>query len=239
MTAEPFYFGRREHLFGFYHPATQTRRDHGVVICPPLLNEYMRSHRALRRIALTLADRGYDVLRFDFSGQGNSAGSMTDVTCADWDGDVGDALLEIKSISGLETISVVATRFACSLAARQSQVHALHNFVCWDPIFDGAEWYGMLQRVQRKLKSESRAPDKVGEHEYMGHETSPNFASTLQRHRHSPANTDGVLVVRTTEGSRLSDYPTVAVRYYCRWDEMSSQILYPHEVIEALCRPFP
>jgi esterase/lipase len=238
MTAEPFYFGRREHLFGFYHPATQMRRDHGVVICPPLLNEYMRSHHALRRIAITLADRGYDVLRFDFSGQGNSAGSMSDVTCTDWDGDVADALQEIKSIAGVERVSVVATRFACSLVAKQSQLHELRNFVCWDPIFDGAEWYGMLLRVQRKLKSESRAPDAVREHEYMGHETSSDFVGTLQRYKHSPADAGDVLVVQTAEASRVTGHPTVVVRYNCRWEEMSSQVLYPREVIEALCRPF-
>jgi hypothetical protein len=238
MAAEPFYFGRREHLFGLYHPPTQVRRNHGVVICPPLLNEYMRSHHALRRVALTLADRGYDVLRFDFSGQGNSLGSTADITCLDWGDDVADAVAEIASIAGAERTSIVAARFACSLVARQSTALRLSHLVCWDPVFDGSEWLGMLQRVQRKLRGESRAPSQIGEHEYMGHQTSANFVTELERHRYAPVGVESLLIVQTAEGGSAGQ-PTTLVPFDCRWEDMSSQVLYPNDVIKALCGPFP
>jgi pimeloyl-ACP methyl ester carboxylesterase len=238
MAAEPFYFGRREHLFGLFHSSTQVRRNHGVVICPPLLNEYMRSHHALRRVALTLADRGYDVLRFDFSGQGNSTGSTAEVTCLDWDDDVGDALAELGSIAAVERMSVVAVRFACSLVARQTGSLRLSHLVCWDPVFDGREWLDMLRRVQRKLRSESRAPDQIGDYEYMGHQTSPAFVKALEQHRYKPSGVENVVVVQTNEGAGVGGHSTMHVPFDCSWEDMSSQVLYSNEVIGALCQTF-
>src|SRR5690606_39802076 len=92
---EPFYFGADSRLFGIYHPADGPASGQAVLIAPPLLNESMRSHFALRQIALKLSATGHNVLRFDFSGTGNSRGSPADFRPADWIDDIGLAGQEL------------------------------------------------------------------------------------------------------------------------------------------------
>ena len=74
---EPFYFGPAggRRLFGVFHePPASRRRGCGVVLCYPLGTEYTSYYRAYRQLALSLAENGFHVLRFDFRGCGDSEG---------------------------------------------------------------------------------------------------------------------------------------------------------------------
>ena len=53
--------------------AERTRRA-GVVLCPPLGYEYMSSYRTYRILARRLSALGFDVIRVDYDGTGNSCG---------------------------------------------------------------------------------------------------------------------------------------------------------------------
>jgi len=50
---EPFYFRQPSRpLFGVYHPAQPGKsRNVGVVLCHPMGQEYVRSHRSLLQLA--------------------------------------------------------------------------------------------------------------------------------------------------------------------------------------------
>ena len=70
-------------LFTWYHPPpAAVRRRAGIVICPPLGYEYMSSYRALRILAERLAALGFDTLRVDYDGTGNSEGCADDPSSA-------------------------------------------------------------------------------------------------------------------------------------------------------------
>ena len=57
---------------GIYHaPRASVAGEGGVVLCAPIGQEYMRTHRPLRQLALALADAGLHVLRFDYHGTGD------------------------------------------------------------------------------------------------------------------------------------------------------------------------
>ena len=75
-NVEGFFFGEKQQLFGMFHPSNGRPRDHAVVLCPPLFHEYFRAHFALKKIATDLASSGYDVVRFDYSGTGDSKGDL-------------------------------------------------------------------------------------------------------------------------------------------------------------------
>ena len=85
------YFGSSERaLLGVYSPPEAAlEREAVVLLCHPAPQEYMRSHWALRQLAARLAAAGLHVLRFDYSGTGDSAGdSSAGASLEAWRADV-------------------------------------------------------------------------------------------------------------------------------------------------------
>ena len=70
----------------------------------------MRTHKAARQLAMMLAKAGYHLLRFDYSGTGDSAGAGEDVTIAQWLEDIATAADELKETSGVSRIPFVGLR---------------------------------------------------------------------------------------------------------------------------------
>jgi pimeloyl-ACP methyl ester carboxylesterase len=138
----PFFFGRSQRpLFGIHHaPKGVAARDVGVVICPPLGQEYMRTHRALRQLALQLNKSGHHVLRFDYSGTGDSAGDNTDASLDGWLDDVATAIEELKDSAGVRKVALIGIRFGASLAFIAARARSdIDVIVLWDPAVRGNE----------------------------------------------------------------------------------------------------
>ncbi|MCA3177809.1 MAG: serine aminopeptidase domain-containing protein [Burkholderiales bacterium] len=139
----PMFFGTSGRaLFGVYHPPTGEReRELGVVLCYPFGHEYMRAHRAFRQLAMLLARDGYPVLRFDYSGTGDSAGDAEDATIARWREDVSTAIEELEDTAGVERVALVGLRLGAAVsvlaAASRGDVERL---VLWDPVVDGGDY---------------------------------------------------------------------------------------------------
>ena len=62
------------YLFVARHRAAPPPRAR-VLLCPPLLQEQIRSYRFFAQLADQWARRGIEVIRFDYSGTGDSSGS--------------------------------------------------------------------------------------------------------------------------------------------------------------------
>lgn len=142
----PFFFGSSQQpLFGIHHPAKGDARGHGVVLCPPIGQEYMRTHRALRQLALQLNKAGFDVLRFDYAGIGDSAGDNTLASLEGWQSDTHTAIDELKDTAGVKQISVVGVRIGASLAYLASRKRSdIDCVVLWDPVVSGSEYVDEL-----------------------------------------------------------------------------------------------
>lgn len=66
-------------LFGIYHPAAAAQqRKVGVILLSPGIKARIAPHRMYLRLAEMLAMNGWPVLRFDFSGLGDSEGGLVD-----------------------------------------------------------------------------------------------------------------------------------------------------------------
>ena len=96
---EPFFFGPcNQQVFAIYHPPIGGSGQVLTVICPPLFNEYMRTHLALRELAISLAERGQHVLRLDYRGTGDSFGDLGEVAISDWVEDIALAVREGRDL---------------------------------------------------------------------------------------------------------------------------------------------
>ena len=78
------YFGDGLHLLGAFHlPQRLQPRRTAVLLCNPFGEEASRAHRTYRVLATQLERAGFPVLRFDYSGTGDSLGRADDVTLDD------------------------------------------------------------------------------------------------------------------------------------------------------------
>jgi pimeloyl-ACP methyl ester carboxylesterase len=138
-----FYFGESpKTLFGAYHAPNAARdRRSGVVLCYPLGQEYIRSHRSFRQLAVKLAASGFHVLRFDYYACGDSAGNCDEGDVQQWLDDIATAIAEVKDHGGIERLFLIGLRLGAALAALYgAQNRVVENLVLWDPVIDG-EFY--------------------------------------------------------------------------------------------------
>lgn len=160
---EPFFFGPpgRE-LFGCYHePAAWPAREQGVVLCYPLGQEYLRSHRACRNLAAQLARAGFPTLRFDYYGTGDSQGASDEASLEQWLADLRLAVAELRARGGVERVILAGLRLGASLALRAAaQTPELAGLVLWEPIVSGPRYLAELRARHEEALMRFFAPPK-------------------------------------------------------------------------------
>ena len=141
-------------LFGIHHePRTRGEHAKSVLICPPIGQEYLRTHWALRLAANQLARKGCDVLRFDYRGLGDSFGDPQDVRAMEqWSTDIDAAIDHLKDVSRADSVMLLGLRAGASLAAeaagRRGDVHSL---VAWEPVTRGRDYLRVLRDTHQTM----------------------------------------------------------------------------------------
>lgn len=161
----PFFFGRApKTLFGVYHsPKASQARDVGVVLCYPFGQEYMRAHRAFRQLAMVLARAGFHVLRFDYSGTGDSSGEGLDVTLSDWIHDTTEAADELRETAEIDRVAFVGLRLGASVAAMAASGRDdVESVVLWDPAVRGQDYLDEILKERTDSHGHSRTSETVG-----------------------------------------------------------------------------
>ena len=156
-----FFFGSSERpLFGVHHPPKgKETRSEGVVLCYPMGQEYMRSHRAFRQLANLLVRRGHHVFRFDYFGTGDSAGASDDGSLSQWVSDVGSAIEEFKDNASLQRVSLVGLRLGAALATlAAADRDDVEKLVLWDPVVRGSSYLAELLAAAKLPAGAQGAP---------------------------------------------------------------------------------
>jgi len=242
---EGFFFGPGEHrIFANYHPAAGAGGRVLTVVCPPLFSDYMRTHLALRELAISLAQRGQHVLRFDYRGTGDSFGELGEVTVADWLADIALAVREGLEISGSSMVRLVGARAGALLACAATRALSdVQRLVLWDPISTGADYLKLLRRVQaiivRRNDYLSRAERREASHEYAGYQLSQRMVDEfrlLDASAYSSVPKSKLHVIRSSSGT---DFPVPGasqelVAVDCKWDTAASELILTRPVLERL-----
>ena len=195
-------------------------------------------------MAVSLAEAGQHVLRFDYRGTGDSFGDLGDATISDWLEDVALAVQEGREISGCGSVQILGVRagalFACKSLGAASEVARL---VLWDPITDGAEYLGELRRVQSKLIERNvyltRAERREGRRDYATYRLSERM---LQDFRALDATAfAGVekskmsVVMSSSPGAfPVEGVSLEVVGHPCHWDTDFEDLIDPIPVLERL-----
>ena len=127
------------------------------------------AHWAFRRLASMLSRDGFHVLRFDWSGTGDSWGETTDGTFETWLADIGLAAQELRDASAARSVAIVGMRLGAALAALAcAQGLEAERLVLWEPVVTGRRYIAELEalhdREQLRLlhSAAGRGDDLVG-----------------------------------------------------------------------------
>lgn len=143
-------------LFAWLHASSNGPSvDHGVIICAPLGHEQLHAHRGLRHLADSLARANIPVLRFDWHGTGDSAGSDGDPQRVEtWKANLRDAIRWMRRQLGCQRISLIGLRIGATLAAAAIEDEEIDNVIFWSPILKGRAYVREMTAID--LTAESR-----------------------------------------------------------------------------------
>lgn len=241
---EAFFFGPgSRRLFGSYHPPAGGRGNVLTVICPPLLSELGRTHSALRKLAVSLAEAGHHVLRFDYYGTGDSFGTLEEATVSDWLEDIAMAVQEGRDISGCTAARVIGVRAGALLACKSVGVATdVERLVLWDPPTNGDEFLKDLRCIQKEMVARNPQLSRAERREAMNdHGTYRLSECVLEELSLLDADIyervqSKMRVVSTSLAHclDLNAVPHDLVEYPCDWQAVNEDLIIPHPILERL-----
>ena len=102
----------------------------------------------LRMLAVRLANQGIPVLRFDYSGHGDSSGELKNCTLSQWYDDIRHAAIRLRHLSGTESIDVLGVRIGALLATSANPDNVRQRYA-WDPLDSGRSFVDHLDSLHR------------------------------------------------------------------------------------------
>lgn len=156
---EPLWIpGSSPRLFGVLHVAATPARA-AVVMCAPILHEYVRSHRLFAMLAHELCERGFDVLRFDYSGCGDSEGDGGDFLMSQASADAERAADFLRRRNPLSPLIALGVRAGAHAAAALARARVADRLWLWQPVARGAPYLeGLRVRDAAERSSPMRYP---------------------------------------------------------------------------------
>ena len=242
---EAFFFGPNERqLFAIYHPSTSVDSRLLTVICPPLFTEFNRTHSILRRLAVSLAQRGQHVLRMDYSGTGDSFGNLEELSIPDWVQDIALTVQEGRELTGCNKVQLLGVRASAMLACKSvDATNDIERLVLWDPVSDGAEYLKSLIRKQKSILEDnhliSRAERREAMRKYAEHGLSECMLEGLRSldanaYSNVPKSKLSVVSTSTSNEFPVQDVSEVVVPFACHWEMAEESLIISQTVLENL-----
>lgn len=206
-----------------YQPKSKHQR-HGVLICNSIGHEHVRAFRNLQQLAMRLADRGYEVLRFDYRGTGNSSGSCDACTAESFMADTQAAAAWLRESSGVSRLSIIGVRLGATIAACAG-VPDVDRMILWDPVVSGQAFCDLLDSMHHHvLSSQTRfvkrmKRSKIGQ--AYGHAMNDSKRSSLKSlslNACDAADCRAGLLLYSREGRSLGDESINMNEQWCTVD---------------------
>ena len=150
--AEPLYFTSGTHtLFGWLHsPHGVPSSNMGLVICNAFGYEAICAHRSIRAFAQNVASAGVPVLRFDYSGTGDSEDIDPNSDQLEaWTRNVIDAVAALRRHTGIEQVGLLGFRLGAMVAALAAAQGAdATALIAVAPVISGRRYLRELRTIR-------------------------------------------------------------------------------------------
>ena len=152
--------------FGWFHAGAAPRRRVAVVMCRPMGYEALCSYRTYTQLAETLSAAGFDVLRFDYHGAGDSAGGDADPQRVDaWLASIHAAVRQARELSGAGQVALFGLRFGATLAVQAAlESGTVATLMLWAPCASGRAFVREMRAAEsaRAIASSSQGLEALG-----------------------------------------------------------------------------
>ena len=140
------------HLGAIHRPSGGVGNGTSIVICPAIGRDGRWTYRTLFLLAEQLARLGYEVLRYDHRGEGDSLGlSVADNQWAHWLVGVKQAAQFARSHTTARKLIVAGLRIGATLASCSAPEVAPDGLILLDPCASGEAWLRELRLVSAML----------------------------------------------------------------------------------------
>lgn len=156
-----FYIGD---LYCALHRADEARRRGVcVVISPPMGRDARYVYRSMVLLAASLAEHGFDVLRFDPAGEGDSGDLPLDADqWGPWTAGLVEAANAARALTGAKTCVLLGLRIGATIARAVAKQARADGLVVLDPMATGADWFQELTLL-RAMFIEPSPPESAVE----------------------------------------------------------------------------
>jgi pimeloyl-ACP methyl ester carboxylesterase len=227
--------------FGWFHAAGAPARGVGVVMCRPLGYEGLCAYQTYTQLAETLAAAGFDVVRFDYHGTGDSAGSDSDPgRVRAWTGSVRAAIDEVRRYGGVSRVALFGLRLGATLAAHAaSEIGGVESLVMWAPCTTGHSLVRELRAANANRPStlhDDIAPEDVEALGFLFTQETVRDLETLDCRNLSPVPAQRVLIIgrddMPIEGPLPEKYRAKGMdTTFAVLSGYASMMVEPHEVV--------
>ncbi len=200
ILVQPGWFGASDRpLFGWLHEPAAGARG-AVVLCPPIGLELQQSQYCFGLLADALAAKGFVVVRFDYDGTGDSAGSSSEpAAVARWVASIEQAV-ELARSTGVDWVAGVGLRIGATLLANARPRQDLDALILWDPCVSGRSFL-REQRTLQSVATRASGEESPGV-EIPGWSLSADTASELTTLSIQPATELSSPILLVTDPSR-------------------------------------
>jgi pimeloyl-ACP methyl ester carboxylesterase len=157
VTRAIYFKSGRQSLFGWLHlPEESARTGLGVVICKPFGYEAICAHGSIRAFADACASAGATVLRFDYTGTGDSSGTDTNTDAvAQWCDDIRAAMDALRQTGQVARLALLGVRFGALLAGMVADIDpSVESLIAVAPVVSGRRYLRELRAFQATASAE-------------------------------------------------------------------------------------
>jgi alpha-beta hydrolase superfamily lysophospholipase len=226
---------------GWFHAARGPARSVGVVMCRPMGYEALCSYRTYTQLAQMLAEAGFDVLRFDYHGTGDSAGGDGDPGRVQaWLDSIACATQELQRMSHVRGIALFGLRLGATLAVEAAvRRGGVDSLVLWAPCASGRAFAREMRAANAGRALGTGVIPADGDLEGLGNlYTAETLAalSGLQCERLARAPARQVLIIgrddMPAEGPLPARYRELGMATtYAVWPGYTGMVAEPHEAV--------
>jgi pimeloyl-ACP methyl ester carboxylesterase len=153
-----------DQIYHVMHYAINQRRA-AVLLCGPAGAERERSYPTFAKWARTLAMQGYDTLRFDYRGIGESTGRFEDMTITHWLEDAAFCAAQLAEISPGVPLILHGTRAGALIAAELFASGIGDALLLWAPPASGHAllWDTLRRNLATQMMTNPGSPRQTRE----------------------------------------------------------------------------